>query len=104
MSKKYEGLAKEIVEKVGGTGNITAARHCQTRLRFNLADNSKADRDALQKMDGVAQVVESGGMFQVVIGMHVKEVYEEIEKLLPAAGSAPEASGGEKLGFVKRFV
>lgn len=59
MSKKYESLAASIVEKVGGAENVRAVRHCQTRLRFTLKDTQKADREALQKMDGVAQVVES---------------------------------------------
>lgn len=98
MSKQYEKLARDIVDKVGGPGNISAARHCQTRLRFNLADNSKADKTAIQAMDGVAQVVESGGMFQVVIGLHVKEVYEEVEKLLPSQEET-SALTGEKRKF-----
>lgn len=98
MSKQYEKLAQDIVAKVGGPGNISAARHCQTRLRFNLADNSKADKNGIQAMDGVAQVVESGGMFQVVIGLHVKEVYEEVEKLLPSQEEA-SAPAGEKAKF-----
>lgn len=91
MSKQYEQLARDIVTDVGGPDNITAARHCQTRLRFNLADYGKADKAALQTMDGVAQVVESGGMLQVVIGLHVKDVFEEVEKLLPNLGTANEA-------------
>lgn len=41
MSKKYESLAEMIVEKVGGTENISAVRHCQTRLRFTLRDTQK---------------------------------------------------------------
>lgn len=41
MSKKYESLAGTIVEKVGGSGNISAVRHCQTRLRFTLRDTEK---------------------------------------------------------------
>lgn len=97
MSKKYEGLAETIVEKVGGAGNVSAVRHCQTRLRFTLKDTGKADREGLQSMDGVAQVVESGGMFQVVIGMHVAEVFEEVEKLLPNTGEKQEAGSGEKM-------
>lgn len=83
MSKKYEGLASAIIEKIGGSDNVGAVRHCQTRLRFTLKDTGKADKDGIQGLDGVAQVVESGGMFQVVIGMHVAEVFEEVEKLLP---------------------
>lgn len=45
MSKKYESLAGTIVEKVGGSGNISAVRHCQTRLRFTLRDTGKADKE-----------------------------------------------------------
>lgn len=55
MSKKYESLAASIVEKVGGAENVRAVRHCQTRLRFTLKDTQKADREALQKMDGSSQ-------------------------------------------------
>lgn len=83
MSRKYEGLASAIVEKIGGPDNVSAVRHCQTRLRFTLKDTKAADKDSIQGLDGVAQVVESGGMFQVVIGMHVAEVFEEVEKLIP---------------------
>lgn len=97
MSRKYESLAGSIVEKVGGAGNVSAVRHCQTRLRFTLKDTGKADREGLQGMDGVAQVVESGGMFQVVIGMHVAEVYEEVEKLIPNTEDKKDAGSGEKM-------
>lgn len=98
MSKQYEQLAADVVKDVGGPENITAARHCQTRLRFNLADYGKADKPALNALDGVAQVVESGGMLQVVIGLHVKDVFEEVEKLLPNKGG-PENVPAEKQKF-----
>lgn len=102
MSKKYVGLAEEIVSKIGGPDNVSAVRHCQTRLRFTLKDTGKADKEAIQGMDGVAQVVESGGMFQVVIGMHVAEVYEEVEKLIPTKDreQAQGQGGGEKMSPV----
>ena len=41
-----------------------------------------ADQAGLNDMEGVAKVLISGGVFQVVIGTHVKEVFEEIEKLV----------------------
>lgn len=102
MSKKYVSLAEEIVSKIGGPDNVSAVRHCQTRLRFTLKDTGKADKEAIQGMDGVAQVVESGGMFQVVIGMHVAEVYEEVEKLVPNKDGeqAQGQGGGEKMSLV----
>lgn len=96
MSKKYEGLAAAIVEKVGGSANVSAVRHCQTRLRFTLNDTGKAKKEEIQKLEGVAQVVESGGMFQVVIGMHVAEVFEEVEKLVPGREDETAQDDGKK--------
>ena len=33
-------------------------------------------------MDSVAKCLISGGVFQVVIGTHVKDVFEEVEKIV----------------------
>lgn len=106
MSKKYESLAGTIVEKVGGSGNISAVRHCQTRLRFTLRDTGKADKEGIGNLDGVAQVVESGGMFQVVIGMHVAEVFEEVEKLVPdrEGQEEPDTENGKKMSPVDYVI
>lgn len=106
MSKKYESLAETIVEKVGGIDNISAVRHCQTRLRFTLRDTKKADKEGIQSLDGVAQVVESGGMFQVVIGMHVAEVFEEVEKFIPNKEGKEEQSpnDGKKMSPVDYVI
>ncbi|MEY8462072.1 beta-glucoside-specific PTS transporter subunit IIABC [Streptococcus merionis] len=82
MSKQYETLGREIVDLVGGKDNVSSLHHCQTRLRFQLVDNEKADKEAIVKLDGVVQALVNGGMFQVVIGMHVAEVYEEVIKFL----------------------
>ncbi|PSL36211.1 PTS system beta-glucosides-specific IIC component [Planomicrobium soli] len=73
-------LAAEIVDLVGGPDNINDLVHCATRLRFNLKDSKKAEREALEKHPGVLTVVHSGGQFQVVIGSHVSDVYKEIMK------------------------
>lgn len=53
MSKKYEQLAKDIVRLVGGNENVDSLHHCQTRLRFKLVDDSKADLDAVSKLPDV---------------------------------------------------
>lgn len=73
-------LATDIVNLVGGPGNINDLVHCATRLRFSLNDSKKADREALEKHPGILTVVQSGGQFQVVIGSHVSDVYKEIKK------------------------
>ena len=57
MSKQYEKLASEILKYVGGAGNVNDVYNCQTRLRFKLNDESKADKEALEKLDGVAKII-----------------------------------------------
>lgn len=52
--------------------------HCVTRLRFELKDDGKADKEALNKLSYVLQVVNSGGQYQVVIGPAVHDYYEAI--------------------------
>ena len=75
---KYESLAREIVEKIGGKENIVSLTHCVTRLRFVLQDESAADEGGLKSMEGVVTVMKSAGQFQVVIGSHVPEVYADV--------------------------
>lgn len=86
---KYTELAEDILAHIGGAENVSGLRHCVTRLRFNLKDESVADTDYLQQRDGVVTVVKAGGQYQVVIGNHVPDVYEEVVKVghLPAGGS-----------------
>ena len=82
MSKKYEGLAHDIIEKLGGKKNITEGYHCQTRLRFKVLDESKIDIKGLERLDGVTKYIFNAGVHQIVIGTHVKDVFEEIEKII----------------------
>ena len=44
----YRKTAKEILNHVGGSKNIVSAAHCATRLRLVIADNTKADKTALE--------------------------------------------------------
>ena len=41
--KKYEDLAKFIIENVGGKENVISLTHCITRLRFKLKDEAKSE-------------------------------------------------------------
>jgi PTS system beta-glucosides-specific IIC component len=74
----YSRLAKDIVEKVGGEGNINSLTHCITRLRFKLKDEEKADTQALKDMKGVINVMQAAGQYQVVIGSDVEDVYDQV--------------------------
>lgn len=40
VGMKYEQLAKDIIQNVGGKENVNSVVHCITRLRFKLKDLS----------------------------------------------------------------
>lgn len=108
MAKKdYTELAKDIVAHVGGKENILGLKHCVTRLRFNLKDESKADDDYLKQRDGVVTVVKAGGQYQVVIGNHVPDVYEDVQKVAGIQGSGSldiDEGDVDKGNLFDRFV
>ena len=64
-------LAADLVQKVGGKGNISNVTHCVTRLRFVVKDAAKVDADGIKGLDGVLDLVLSSGQHQVVIGPKV---------------------------------
>lgn len=78
MAGKYDGLARIIIQNVGGKQNINSITHCITRLRFKLKDESKANTDILNETDGVISVIQANGQYQVVIGNAVTEVYDAV--------------------------
>jgi len=81
MASKYDGLARIIIQNVGGKDNVLSLSHCITRLRFKLKDESKANTEVLKNTDGVVTVVQSGGQYQVVIGNHVPDVFAVVNEI-----------------------
>lgn len=87
---EYKEIAKQIIEKIGGAENIVNVIHCATRLRFLLKDERKADQEALKKISGVAGVVKGNERFQIIIGMAVNQVFEELLELGIVNGDVTE--------------
>ena len=87
--------AQEILDAVGGPGNITHFTHCATRLRFELRDASIIDKDRVEAIDGVLGAVpQSGDRYQIVIGGAVQSVFNEINNL-PSMKSGATASNDD---------
>lgn len=87
--------AQEILDAVGGPGNITHFTHCATRLRFELNDASIVDKDRVEAIDGVLGAVpQSGDRYQIVIGGAVQSVFNEINNL-PSMKSGATASNDD---------
>ena len=74
----YRKTAQCILDQVGGSKNIVSAAHCATRLRLVIADNSKADKGAIENIDGVKGVFEASGQLQIILGTGtVNKVFDE---------------------------
>ncbi|WP_077611033.1 beta-glucoside-specific PTS transporter subunit IIABC [Clostridium sp. Marseille-P2415] len=98
----YNQIAKDIITNVGGSENVMGLTHCFTRLRFQLKDSKKANRETIEHLEGVISVVESGGQFQVVLGTKVTKVYDVIMPMLSLEESAD--SSEEKVSVWNRIL
>lgn len=83
-------LAGDILKHVGGKENVKELTHCFTRLRFVLKDGAKVEREAIERLEGVIQTVNSGGQFQVVLGAKVTEVYEALAPMVAIRCEEPD--------------
>ncbi|MEH3414394.1 beta-glucoside-specific PTS transporter subunit IIABC [Phytobacter diazotrophicus] len=84
----YQDTARQIIDRIGGKENVLSLFHCITRLRFLLKDNDKADRAALEALDGVMGVNISGDQFQLIIGNDVEPLCKALLAVLPDLDNA----------------
>lgn len=104
----YNQTAAEILEKIGGKGNLVSAAHCATRLRLVIADNSKCSKAALEEVDGVKGVFEASGQLQLIIGTGtVNKVYDEFIALAGVSAASKEEvkqAAASKANPFQRFI
>lgn len=102
----YRKTAQEILDKVGGSKNIVSAAHCATRLRLVIADNSKADKTAVENVEGVKGVFEASGQLQIILGTGtVNKVFDEFISIAGITASskaeAKEAAAQKQNVFMR---
>ncbi|WP_304937766.1 glucose PTS transporter subunit IIA, partial [Dubosiella newyorkensis] len=102
---KYSELATAVINNVGGKENVKSLRHCITRLRFVLKDESIANDEIIKSMKGTIGLVKAAGEYMVVIGEHVPEVYKEVctQLGLPTSNVKAEVSK-EKKSFLDKAL
>ncbi|QOP72776.1 beta-glucoside-specific PTS transporter subunit IIABC [Pediococcus acidilactici] len=101
---KYKEFNENIIKYVGGKENIQAVVHCMTRLRFTLKDRNKANTAALKDLDGVIDVVSNNVAYQIIIGTHVVDVYDELIDLLGISGNDKEEVHKVKKNRIKAVL
>ena len=78
MALDYRRAAQEILDAIGGPGNVVSAAHCATRLRLVLADDAKVDQAAVDSAAGAKGNFKASGQLQVIYGTGtVNKVYDE---------------------------
>ena len=102
--RDYAKLAADIREAVG-PDNIISAANCATRLRLVLKESPSAEvTQKISEMPAVIKVMENGGQYQIVIGTHAKDVYEEMAKLMGDTAGAEAAEVQGMLIIITHFA
>ncbi|MQR85208.1 PTS beta-glucoside transporter subunit EIIBCA [Bacillus megaterium] len=79
---EHANLAKDILDLLGGKKNVKSVTHCVTRLRLTLYNDALANKDKLEKTNGVMGTNIGGGQFQIILGNKVSDVHDEFVKLV----------------------
>ncbi len=94
--RDYNKLAKEILDKLGGSSNIINVTRCATRLRVVTQTRPDNVKESISALTGVITVVEKGGQIQIVIGTNVDKVYDAFAPLVNL-DAIPEEKNSQSL-------
>lgn len=101
--RDWQKMASEVLDAVGGPKNISGMTHCATRLRLNLHNQSLVDNDRMMDIDGVVNIINKAGQYQILVGTEVPKLYDEFEQLVNSSGVIVESRTGEDhAGIVSR--
>jgi len=76
------GQAAGFLQALGGAANIESINNCATRLRIALVDMAHTQSDDVFKALGAHGVVRRGNGIQVIVGLHVPQVRDQLESLM----------------------
>nr|WP_269207161.1 glucose PTS transporter subunit EIIB [Streptococcus equi] len=79
---KSNDQVEKIVAGLGGKDNISSIINCYTRLRVDIKDETKLDMNILKNQVKSSGIVDKGKHIQIVIGLGVETIREEIENYL----------------------
>ena len=68
MTMDLKKVITEVVEHSGGEENISSVVHCATRLRIELNDENKYNKEKLEDIEGVKGVFFNNGQLQLIFG------------------------------------
>ncbi|WP_061706662.1 alpha-glucoside-specific PTS transporter subunit IIBC [Pseudenterobacter timonensis] len=81
-ASQQTGQAAGFLQALGGAANIESINNCATRLRITLVDMAHTQSDDIFKALGAHGVVRRGNSIQVIVGLHVPQVRDQLESLM----------------------
>ncbi len=76
--------AAAFIEGLGGSENILLLTNCATRLRIKVKNPEQVKATSYFQQQGAVNVVRSGDSFQIIVGLTVPQVREEMTQMLNA--------------------
>lgn len=78
----HKKTAKDIIDYAGGKENIKAVEHCATRLRIEVLEEDKIQKEEIEELEGVKGAMFHSGQYQIILGTGtVNKVYNEVIKM-----------------------
>ncbi|QEH61959.1 PTS system, beta-glucoside-specific IIA component [Spiroplasma chinense] len=79
---KYETIASQILQAIGGVKNQTNVFNCMTRLRFKIINKDLVDEKLIKQISIVKGINWAGEELQIIIGGEVHKVRQECSNLI----------------------
>ena len=77
--KRYDEIAKIVIDAMGGSSNFVHVENCITRLRIDFKDKTKIDGDALKKAGCAGVFFPSGTHIHIVFGPMVEFIKNAVD-------------------------
>jgi len=104
---KYQESAKQLLDHIGGSENISVVTHCVTRMRFVLNDPKKANVDEIEKIGIVKGTFTQAGQFQVIVGNEVSSFYNELIKIAGVSDTSKDEAkevAKQNMNILQRLI
>ncbi len=96
---KYDTLAEQITDLIGGKENVTAFTHCVTRLRFTVKNKDAVKTSEIEEIENVVGCNWAGNQLQIIIGQSVGDAYRKICEVTDLGTGNTETMKEEKQKF-----
>ncbi|MBS4224998.1 PTS system trehalose-specific EIIBC component [Lederbergia citrea] len=104
---KYTDPAKDLLEHIGGSENISVVTHCVTRMRFVLKDPKKADVEKIEAIKLVKGTFTQAGQFQVIVGNEVSSFYNDFVKIAGVSDTSKDEAkeaAKQNMNWLQRMI